>query len=347
MIQTLQNQSQKLLVLTKSYWPIVILICLFGAILLSLHANIEKPGFIHTIIEIRSDILTTSSILSAIIITYLVSKVLQLRQERLMYIPEIKELTQKLHRFRKIISLLLHSDIWAKGLKRFVDIDYAGLSYFDVRAFIFVGLDTTEQADNFNKERAKFGDTAYLYLEMKSFIDEGHTFDRTLYTEFDVPVGYSTEQLERWIDFDCGGGLWNYFDYRYSTYQKDLRLDKVIGQTQERILKACIQIDKERYKDLPFDNKLLALLGTQFHDDILPKLHRLQVICGRGLPEIVNYLFSFLFVYIVFGVCIPISTKLYSLSIFFDLASISSIISVTLFFISTFYMILKKEVELV
>jgi hypothetical protein len=293
--------------------------------------------------SLRTDIITISGILSGIIIAYLTSKVLQIRQEKIARLPELKDLTQKLHRFRSIVDKLIHSNLWVNGLSRFVDVQYKGLTYYDVNEISFVDSKITNQASQFISDHT-MGDTANLYLELKTFTPD-IPFDRTLYSEFEVPVYYSTNMLEKWITHECGGGLYYYFDHKYGTYKGDLRLDNVYIGYQEDILKACLQIDRERYHGQVFDNKLLSKLGTQVTSDILPRLYRLQLHIEQDLPTITKYLFIVLLLLILFGVLMPLLIRVYNLNIIFDIISLTTVLTTSFYLMTSFYRFLKREVE--
>ena len=288
--------------------------------------------------------MTVSGILSAIIITFLTSKVLQIRQERLAHIPELKNLTQKVHKFRNIINKLLHSHMWPDGLWIYIDKNYKDLTYFDIRAVTFVDSKITEQASKYIQDH-KYGDTGNLYLELKSFIFD-HPFDNTLYTEFEVPVYYSNEVVEKWVEYECGNGLWYFFEYKRGLYEKALRVDTVYDGDQKEIKEICLRIDKERYMDLDFGPELLSKLGNQFYQEIIPKLYRIQIYLDKGLPRIVKYLFILLGILIVFGVALPLLIKLFSLNSVFDVISTSMILSLCFYLISSFYQSMHNEIKL-
>lgn len=316
----------------------------FSILILTLqHLYSDKIGFTQTLSNVRETIITISGILSSIIIAYLTSKVLQIRQERMARLSELKELTQKTHKFRGIINKLIHSNLWVKGLRNFVDNTYKELTHSDIQAISIVGGETKKIASDFVQDN-KYGDTKYLYLEMKSFILD-NPFDNTLYAEFEVPVYYNTKVLEYWIKNDCGNGLYYYFDHKYGAFKGDLDLNNVHTYYSNHIEKICLEIDKERYEKFVFGNKLLSKIGEQFTSDILPRLYRLQIQVEAGLPTIINYLFFILIILIVFGVALPFLTLLYSLKPTFDIISISVIISTTFYLLISFYYFLKKEVE--
>lgn len=324
--------------------PLTLSLVVFGFVFWTLYCKLCcNCDFYQTLSSTRTDIITISGILSGIIIAYLTSKVLQIRGEKIARLPELIELTQKVHKFRAIAYKLIHSSLWVNGLSSFINQKYQGLTFFDVREIVFVEGKVTEQATNFIRDH-EFGDTANLFLELKSFLFDRYTFDDTLYSEFDVPVYYNTKILEKWIRYDCGNGLWYYFSHKYGSYSGDLKLHNVYTGYQEDIKNLCLQIDQERYKDLEFGNDLLANVGTQFHSDILPKLYRLQLYIERGLPSIVNYLFVVLCLLILFGVALPLLIKIYFLSPIFDITSIAVITSICFYIVTSFYSFLKSEI---
>jgi len=295
------------------------------------------------IISVRADIISISGILSGIIIAYLSSKVLQIRQEKINKLPDLKELTQKLHRFRKICHKLTHSNMWAPGMESLLGNTYEGLTYFDVNENKFVNSKISEQASQFIQDKTK-SNTSYLYLQLKSF-ESDIFFDETVYSEFEVPKYYSITILEKWIKHECGSGLYYYFDHEYSTYKNSLKLHEVIEEYQEDIIQACLYIDKERYQNQVFDNKLLAKLGTQVTTDILPRLLRLQLYIEQPLPKIITYLYIVLLLLITFGVSLPILIKVYDLDIIFDIISLSTILGTSIYLITSFYNLLRTEVD--
>lgn len=293
----------------------------------------------------RTNIITISGILSGIIIAYLTSKVLQIRSERIAYLPELKELTQKVHKFRAIANNLIYSNLWVEGMSSFINHKYKDITFFDVKQVVFVHGKVKERASEFIRDH-EMGDTAYLYLELKSFFLDDIPFDITLSPEFEVPVYYSTEILNKWEENDCGNGLWIYFDYKYGSYEDDLQLENVHSYYREEILKYSLQIDKERYKNDGFDRKLLSKLGSQFSSDIIPRLCRIQASLEKGLPRIIKYLFTILCILIIFGITLPIITEIFQLSPIFDITSMGILVSTSAYIMLSFYGFLKSEIKI-
>jgi len=342
----MSNSILKALKYLRAIAPIILSVGLLLVLICTLIFKLNSTvNFTKILEDIRTDILTASGVLSGLIIAYLTSKVLQIRQEKLARLPQLNEQIQKLHKCRSIINTLLLSSLWVDGLIRFVEEKYQGLTHFDVRKTSIPGLKSTQQAQDF-MEDYEFGDTAKLYLELKSFIPN-KSYDQTLYTEFDVPgYYYNAKILQKWIDYDCGNGLYNYFGPNYSFYKDDLRLANVYLGDKKEIIEACQKIDQERYKGLDFGPELLSKLGAQLTADILPQLVRLQLFMEQGLPRIITYLFIVAGLLILFGVTLPLMTKLYRLPPIFDIVSISVTIAISFYLLISFYGFMRREIRL-
>lgn len=321
---------------------IIVFIILFWTLTCKL-CNTEK--FSELLAKNRADILTISGLIAGLIIAYLTAKVLQIRQEKIARLPELTEQTQKLHKCRSVIDKLIHSRLWPDGVRHLVDKKYKGLTHFDVREIVFVDSNPTEQAKEFINDK-EYSGLACLYLELKSFKFDQYPFDHTLYTEFDVPLYYSSDIVQKWIDYDCGNGLWYYFDHKYAVYKNSMNLEDIYIGHKEEMKDNCLLIDQERYKDLDFGPELLAKLGTQLTEDILPKLVRIQRYMDADLPRIIKYLFMIAGLLIVFGVSMPLINNLYAISPILDIVSISVVVATSFYLLVSFYGFMKREIKI-
>ncbi|MCK4407895.1 MAG: hypothetical protein KAV44_09485 [Bacteroidales bacterium] len=326
--------------------PLILSICVLIILVWTLSCKLcFSEKFAESLAETRNDILTISGLLAGLIIAYLTAKVLQIRQEKITRFPELNEQTQKLHKCRSIIDKLIHSRMWPDGVRHFVDNKYKKLTHFDVQEIIFVDSKPKKKAKEFINDK-KYSALASLYLELKSFKFGQYPFDQTLYTEFDVPLYYSTEIIQKWINYNCGNGLWYYFDYKYTFFKKSLNLHDIYDGYKEEIKDNCIRIDQERYKDIDFGPELLSKLGTQLTNDILPKLIRIQRHIDSGLPEIIKYLFLVAGILIVFGVSLPLINNIYEFSPIIDIISMGVIFSTSFYLLVSFYGFMKKEIKI-
>lgn len=340
-----KNCSMRIIRVILKYVPIlvslIISIIIFKILLWKLNNQISFP---ETLVSSREYILTISGLLSGIIMAYLTSKVLQIREERIARLPMINELTQKVHKFRSIVNKLLSTDLLSRKVRYIVDTKYKGLTFYDYRENMFVDSKPTKQSIDYINDN-DCGGLSHLYLELRAFIPKNHGFDETLYSEFEVSTFYDTQLLEKWVKYDCGNGLWYYFENKYAVYKDNFNFSVYEGYKNE-IIESCLQIDKERYHDMPFGAKLLAKLGNQIYSDIIPKLFTAQLSIEKGLPKIVNYLFTIFVLLVVFGVVIPLLSNIFNLCFIWDIISISTTIGICAYIIFSFYGFMKQEIKI-
>ncbi len=286
-----------------------------------------------------------SSIISGIVIAFLASKIIQIRQEKITLKPNLLELTRKVHYFRKIIHEIFNNyDFWPEGMPSYIKQNYPYLSYYDVRDIIYVNKTTTEEASRFIQDE-KFGEIKkQAYLEMKSFLLPVSIFDETVNSEFDVDIMYSTNILDKWQEYDCGSMIWYLFDDNFALYEGQFNFNSFNSSKQNEIVGLSKQIDNDRYKNLEFGPELLGKLGSQIDLDIIPKLNRLQHTYEQGLPKIVKFMYFILSSMLVFGVIVPVISKLFNFPIIVSFISIVIVLSVTTFFIFRLPFIMKSEI---
>ncbi len=286
-----------------------------------------------------------SSIIAGIVIAFLASKIIQIRQEKIALKPSLWELTRKLHYFRKIIHEVFYNyDFWPKELPNYIKQNYSDLTYYDVRDIIYVDKEITEEARKFIQDE-KFGEIKkQVYLEMKSFLLPLRIFDETVYSEFDVELMYSSSILDKWQEYDCGNMIWYLFENKYNLYEGQFNFNSFPSSKQKEIELLSRKIDKERYENIEFGPDLLGKLGSQIDLDIIPKLNRLQHEFEQGLPKILKFMYSILSSMLLFGVILPVIIKLLDFPIIFSFISITTVLSATIFFILRLPNIMKREI---
>lgn len=298
------------------------------------------------LIKVNDKLIDASSIISAIIISFLVSKVLQIRQEKLARWSEYNELTQKTHNFRNAVFIIFKSwNFWVQGLKSTIETTYKELEFYDVRKVGFVhSTKLSILAKNFIHDDT-FGDTKNLYLELKSFFPMESLFDPTIHAKFEVPQLYDLKLIELWTEFNCGNGLYYFFNYKYGFFQDDFLFQNVHSSDKLEAEQYALKIDKERYENIEFGAQLYDLLGGQFTEEILPKLYLLTRYFNSSLPISVIYLTFTLSLILGFGIIIPFLNSLYAFNSTYTIIAISMVLSVIFYFIISFYWILKKQVK--
>ena len=291
--------------------------------------------------------LNVASIISAILITYLTSKVLQLRQERLAILPQITSLTQKVHQFRTITNVLYHSwDFWAPGLKNYMQKEYPNLTYGEAFKLVFENEKSRDSKALQYPSDEKMGDTKDLYLQLRSFVDKQYTIDVTLYSEFEIPVFYTLDILQDWRDYGSASALCRFFNWHYHDYKGDFNFEKLRANERSIIEDSAMRIDAIRYKDIKTSPELLDMLGKQFHEEILPKLINLQHSIQGGFTRLVQFLLSTLVILIFSGVLYPILSNVLDLPIIGSIVSITMVLSVTFYLAISLRHVLVEELTI-
>lgn len=302
----------------------VILFIWVTAILLLLSQVDERMT--QNIIQIRGYIITVYGVLVGLLITYIISKTIQTREERIRVFNDYVKYTQKLHKFRAIINKLLNSGFFSnKDVNDFIA-KHPKVTFFDIQEILNVDHTLNAEADKYYADKDRRGFEPF-YLELKSFIS-AKGFDPTIYTEFDKEkYYYSPEILKKWIDNNCGNGFWYYLENKKTEYSEFIHWNEIDSTSQDEILKLSLLIDKERYYNTTFDDKFLIKLGYQAMEEIIPNVYKLQLTLNQGLPRILKRLIHIVLILLIFGITLPIFCSLFEF-ILGDIISISMFFSI-------------------
>jgi hypothetical protein len=301
----------------------------------------EFPEFVQQLSNLISVFLSISGFLSAFILAYLVFTVANLKKNRSSSVGSLSTITQKMHDFRSIVELLMHSKMWLPGLKDNVDEEYDGLTFFDVKEF-YKGK--SKLAIEFLQENHNFNETENLYLELKSLLMTT-TRDKKVIDNISYPQIYNKDILEKWLEHKCGSGLWYYFGYKYGSFKEALNLNAVFERHQDKIMVLANTIDSKAFEDSSFNEVFLSKLGEYMSKEVLPKLYQLQAKTSNRLPKVMRYLYLLFLILSIFGILLPICYLLFNLSAVFLIISYSLVISVVFYITTTVYQFLNRELQ--
>jgi len=272
---------------------------------------------------------------------YLASSALGLKKNRVQVIDSLSQITQKMHNFREIINLLLQSKMWLPGLKEYINEEFEGLNFFEVKEF-YKGK--SKLAIEFLQESHHYGDTENLYLELKSLLMIKPK-ERKLPKNVTFPKIYNKAIIEKWLEHKCGSGLLYYFGYKFGIYKETLDIESVFERHQDKIMSLANSIDPEIFEDSSFNEVFLSKLGDHMSNTIMPKLFQLQEDIDTKMPRILQYLYSIFLFLVLFGVLLPLGFLLFNLPILLLIFSYASVISIFFFLTTTFYQFLSKEIN--
>jgi len=316
------------------------LLCILLIFLLWQKAS-TVPDFTQTLQDVATIFISISGFLAAIIMVYLVASAMGLKSNREGVIDNLSKITQKMHNFRSIIELLIQSKMWLPGLKEYIDDEFSGLNFFDVKEF-YKGK--SKLAIEFLQENHPYQDTENLYLELKSLLMTSSR-EKNLPENIKYPKVYNKDIVEKWLEHKCSSGLWYYFGYKYGTFKEALDYNAVFERHQEKIMTLANAIDSTAFEDSSFNEVFLSKLGEYMSNEVLPKLFQFREKIDRKMPRIIRYLYTIFLLLVVFGVLMPLAYLLFSLPTLALIISFSFVISVIFFITISLYPFLSREVN--
>lgn len=320
--------------------PLVLsgILCIF--LIFFLWEKITKDeDFIGVLEDTSSIFIAISGFLAGIIMVYLAFSAVNLKNTRSVAIDHLSKVTQKMHNFRSIIELLLRSKMWLPGLKEYMDEEFSGLTFFELKEF-YKGR--SKIAIEFLEEKHPFEETENLYLELKSLLMT-HPKEKKLSENIIYPSIYNKEIVTKWLEHKCSSGLWYFFGYKYGEFKSSLDFNSVYERHQDKIMKLANTIDHEAFQDSSFNEIFLAKLGEYMSTEVIPKLVQFQGRTEKKLPSIISYLYLIFLLIVVFGVLLPLAYILLQLSVITLVISFSFTLSILFFITSSFYHFIIKE----
>ena len=331
----------KLLWKNKNKNVIFILVCSgFVLIYLFINYQLESKSEIN---QLLSNIIQFSGIFSAILIIFIISKVIQIRHEKLERKKEIVKFANKITDFRRIARVLKNSwRFWDIEMRRKIDNEYEDLNFFDIKLWDYETEESRPQLrdlrEAFFKEQKIPG--AYLYLEIKILVlDDYHSWQLELYNRYDYDFIYEIEILEKWMGSHCGNGLWYCFVNEWSNYKGAFNFIDFRKDEEDEIIALCKKINPEKYQNSKFGNDLLGTVGSEIDAHVLPRLYDLTILNAEPLPNTLRFTLLVLFITMVCGILIPLVLTSITLDTF--LLLIFSNIAVIILSLSLLYFILK------
>jgi hypothetical protein len=296
-------------------------------------------SFATTLADLSSIFLSLSGFLAAIIMIYLAWVAINMKNTRSLAIDSLSKITQKMHSFRTIIDILMRSKMWLPGLKEYIDDEFAGLNFFEVKEF-YKGK--SKLAIEFLQESHHYEDTENLYLEMKSLLMTSPR-DKAIPESIKFPRMYNKDMVSKWLEHKCGSGLWYYFGYKFGSFKEALNYEAVFERHQEKIMTLANSIDSQAFEDSSFNEVFLAKLGEYMSKEVIPKLFQVQGRTDKQMPTIVKFLYSIFLALVLAGVLLPLLFLLFSLPIIALVISYSVVISIIFFIAISFYQFVMKE----
>ena len=97
--------------------------------------SLDRPDTSYQIEAQAPLIIGISDGLAALLMVYLALAAVFHKNTRQQAIETLSGFTQKMHYFREIIGLMVRSKIWVPGLKDYIEEEFEGLTFFEVKEF--------------------------------------------------------------------------------------------------------------------------------------------------------------------------------------------------------------------
>ncbi len=296
------------------------------------------------ILNIQNYLITVGGIMSAFIIAYLSAKLFSLKTDRTNRQIQIDKLGERLTAFRQLMYFIMKSnDFWSRysHIAKFKK-EYPNFDYYHLR-----GDGEDELRQRFWLDEKEISqNTISLYTAMEAIYDSE---DRSL-----VPWAYDkTAHCRYTIDdlskyHEPSNQLWYYLDGRYAKHGKGLFNDEGLSVLFQENYKALLPIADIKQKGKDFHRLVIAALGTEFYEYVIPKMAEL-INQNSGIPKGLLKTFYSLLSIMFFGVILPLILQSVLVSkclnstltlIFVNLTTLS-----LLYFLFEFYDLLKEEIE--
>lgn len=303
--------------------------------------TLTTPDFQQTLQSLLSIFIALSGFLAAMIMIYLGISASGFKNARTSSIQSLTEFTQKMHTFRSIVELLLRSKMWLPGLKEYIDDEFEGLTFFEVKEF-YKGK--SKLAIEFLQERHNYAETENLYLELKSLLLTDPK-QKKVSENIDFPQVYNKEIVAKWLEHKCGSGLWYFFGYKYGIFKDSLDLEAVYERHQDKIITLANSLDSDVFEDSSFNEVFLSRLGEYMTKQVIPKLYQPEGGSTSKMPILTRYMYGIFSVLVLLGVLLPLCYMLFGLPVITLIFSFSVTISCIFFITTTFYQFLSKEIN--
>ncbi len=304
-----------------------------------------------------------TGVFSAILITYTISKIFQIRQEKIALIPKLEELSNKVTNVRRIANILIETyDFWESPMKHHFDRKYNRLDKCvmdEVRNNI--GHTYKYLLNEYSKEFGQTGDLNpelsakfsghYFYLDLKA-LTKGRKGDADFwYGEDELNYIYESAIVEKWIYSHCGD-FWYFLspEGEWKQYSDVFHIEKISKPNKEKILRLIKKTEPSINLEQSL-NIVLGELGGKFTSLYLYKLLQYLSITEKGFPRIIKNLTTILSITIISGLFIPIILSATNIESFelrraIVYISLASLIASILFFLLTLKSMLKSVIDI-
>jgi hypothetical protein len=278
-----------------------IFLALIGIVIAILFYYFPAPS--DRMLNIQNYLITVGGIISAILISYLASKIFNIRNERENRLIEIRHLSEKLTYYRRLLYYIMRSREFWVHFKDTIQYkkDFPGLNYDILHG---QGKENRFIIKSFWGEENKLCTTTIdLYCAMEKIQGDVESDNGLWCFDKGISFIYSSEEIINF--YDPSNQIWYYLEGRFGKYGYGKFNDTGISPAyiaNSNI--ALIKIDS-KYKESEVSREIIAQISADFYEIYLPRLQELT-IKNKGIPKNISKTFYNLLLIIIFGVLVPL-----------------------------------------
>lgn len=331
---------------------LILIICIF----LSLTVFLVLKSKCFTTFDISStltNLLTVNGVFSAILITYLFSRITWSKERKLEVYKDAISLSQKITEYRRILNkLTAYYLVWDsdKATKSLIDHrKFKTIDFYDYR----LSSISDYEPHNYQliKELRKHADfkegQSTLYLAMVSLVRNRNNlhyeWQEELYKDFELNDIYNIKVVERWLDCEIFGTIWYWFDqdYNFMNYS-------ALKNDRDYILSAISKIN-QKYEGQELSNKLLKEITDDFSSHYLKELYMSLKELKKGVTDLNLTIIVLITISLIFGVLIPFGLLLVQTKTYWFFLTVAIVASINAgliaYFILRFPTLIHRELK--
>ncbi len=301
-----------------------------------------------------SNILTVNGVFSAILITYLFTRITWAKERKLDKLNEAIQYSQKITEFRRILNILTgYYNVWTNDNATKSLFDHSKFKNVDYYDFRLVGI-SDYKPDNYQLIKEIFDNADYsegqsnLYLAMISLIRPRHLeyhWQEELYKDFEQKGTYEFEYVEKWLECNIMDTIayWMNNNYRMINFYS-------LRDYFDQIKNAAGRVNS-KYLNYQVDNTLIRELAEDMSAHYLPNLYLTLKSLREGIQGLNYTIIALIILSLTCGVLAPL-IYLLSISETYFAPSIIAVItslncSLITYFILKFPFMMEKELKLI
>jgi len=262
------------------------------------------------IVTINQNINFVTGIFGSFIMTFLMTRVLNLRQEKLKRAPLVRALSDKLGQFQKVCFHLVNDDHFWNNSKAY---QYAKsikdrISYWDARGVKVGGTDEEFHYYQSLMTAPKHDNRViWLYLQLNMFANM-HAMKNLdlLYTKHPPIRIFTAAEIDDFLVFCQFNELESYLN------GEDINPVYSAGSNAgKNIVAAAKLFDPEKFKESVYSKDLLIDMADQVQNRVLPDLYNVLTLNEAKLPLSVSYYFFAVVGIVILTVIWPVIFNLF------------------------------------